>query len=285
MFYLERLIHYFCGMFLRQMKYILLFSFFALSLSSCGEYQRVLNGDDVGKKFVMSDSLYKAGKYMKAVTMMEQIVPAYRGKPQAQKLMYLYADSYYQLGDFYLSGYQFERFTVSYPKSDSVEVAAYKSARSYYELSPRYSLDQKETYTALEKVQAYINKYPSSPKRAEANKMTAELRQKLDRKAFETAKQFQRISDFKAAIGAYDNFITNHPGSIYRKEAFFRKLEAEYTLAINSFPSLVQERLLIADEYYTDFAKYFAEDEEYGKDALEIKEDIDKRLESYQKEI
>lgn len=270
-------------MFLKHIKYLAIAVLITATLTSCSEYQRVLNGDDVGKKFAMSDSLYDAGKYLKAVTMMEQIVPAYRGKPQAQKLMYLYADSYYQLGDYFLSGYQFERFTVSYPKSDSVEVAAYKFAKSYYQLSPLFSLDQKETYTALEKVQAYINKYPSSPKRSEANEMVAELRNKLDKKAFSTAKQFQRISDFKAAISSFDTFITNHPGSTYRKEAFFRRLESAYTLAISSFPSLIQERLIVADEFYTNFAKYYAEDEEYGQAALEIKKDIDSRLEAYQK--
>ena len=101
---------------------------------------------------------------------MEQIVPVYRGKPQAEKLMFMYADTYYKLEDYYLSGYQFERFAASYPKSDSVETAAYYSASSYYELSPVYSLDQKDTYTGLEKLQAFIDTYPNSEYRKEANK-------------------------------------------------------------------------------------------------------------------
>ena len=84
---------------------------------------------------------------------MEQVVPVYRGKPQAEKLMFMYSNTYYQLEDYYLSGYQFERFIVSYPKSDSVELASYKSASSYYQLSPRYSLDQTDTYIGLEKLQ------------------------------------------------------------------------------------------------------------------------------------
>ena len=86
---------------------------------------------------------------------MEQLVPAYRGKPQGEKLMFIYANTYYNLEDYYLSGYQFERFTQAYPQSDSVEIAAFKSAKSFYQLSPRYSLDQKDTYKGLEKLQEF----------------------------------------------------------------------------------------------------------------------------------
>ena len=169
----------------------------------------------------MADSLYQAGKYKKALVMMEQVVPQYRGKPQAEKLMFMYANTFYKLEDFYLAGYQFERFETSYPKSDSVEVASYKSAISYYELSPRFSLDQKETITGLEKMQSFVNKYPNTDKRAEINDKVAELRGKLEKKDFEVAKQYLRISDYKAAIAAYDNFISDHPGSKHRKDAFF----------------------------------------------------------------
>jgi len=102
---------------------------------------------------------------------MEQIVPIYRGKPQAEPLMYRYANTFYNLEDYYLAGYQFERFVVSYPKSDSLEMAAYKSAKSYYELSPRYSLDQKDTYIALEKLQGFVDNYPESEYRTGCNDM------------------------------------------------------------------------------------------------------------------
>ncbi len=114
---------------------------------------------------------------------MEQLVPAYRGKPQAEKLMFMYANTFYELGDNYSAGYQFERFTQAYPQSDSTELAFFKSAKSFYNLSERYSLDQKETYRGMEKLQDFINTYPNSEKREEANKLVTELRTKLEKKA------------------------------------------------------------------------------------------------------
>ncbi|MBT0608595.1 outer membrane protein assembly factor BamD [Aequorivita echinoideorum] len=244
--------------------------------ASCSEYQRVLRKDDVAKKYAMADSLYRLGKYKKSLKLMEQIVPAYRGKPQAERLMFIYANTYYELEDFYLAGYQFERFTQAYPQSDSAEVAAFKSAKSFYELSPRYSLDQKETDKGLEKLQEFINQYPNSAKRPHANELVAELRYKLEKKQFEVAKQYLRVEDYKAAIEAFDNFILDNPGSEFRAEAFFRRFESAYELAIVSIPSLVQERLLTAKGYYNNFTKYY-KDTEFAAEAEKIMQDINAR--------
>src|SRR5690606_588157 len=134
-------------MFLKPMRFSIFITFcLTILFTSCSEYQKVLRKDDMGKKYALADSLYNAGKYKKSLKLMEQLVPAYRGKPQAEKLTFIYANTYYQLGDFYMSGYQFERFVQAYPQSDSVQMAAFKSAKSFYELSERYSLDQKQTY-------------------------------------------------------------------------------------------------------------------------------------------
>lgn len=245
--------------------------------TSCSEYQKVLREDDVSRKYAFADSLYNQGKYKKALKLMEQLVPAYRGKPQAEKLTFIYANSYYELGGYFNSGYQFERFHQSYPQSDSAEVALFRSAKSFYNLSERYSLDQKETKKAIGKLQDYINTYANSPRREEANKLMVDLRTKLEKKEFEVAKQYYHLEDYKASIKALDNFISNNPGTIYREEAYFYRIKAAYDLAIKSIPSLVEERLLSAQGYYNSYMKYY-KDGTLNKDADELNRNINKKL-------
>lgn len=258
--------------------HIVVIALFSLVLAaSCSPYQKVLKSEDAALKYSTADSLYQIGKYKKALKLMEDIVPAYRGKPQAERLMFFYADTYFQLGDYYLSGYQFERFARSYPKSDRIEEASFKGAKSYYELSPRFSLDQTETFTGLEKLQSFIDYYPDSEYVAEANVLVKELNEKLERKAIEISKQYYNRDDFKAAIAAFENFITDYPGSSYRAEAFYMRILASYRLADNSFDSLVQERMEEAKEHYESFNKYFS-DSEFKADADEILADIEARL-------
>ncbi|WP_073316606.1 outer membrane protein assembly factor BamD [Aquimarina spongiae] len=260
------------------MKRLLYLLIFILFLGSCSEYQKVVREDDVAAKYKMAEELYKEGRYKKALRLFEQIVPQYRGKPQAERIMYYYADTYYQLEDYYLSGYQFDRFTKSYPRSDKKEEAAFKGARSYYFLSPRSSLDQEETTQAIEKLQTYINAYPESENLKEANAMVAELREKKEKKAYEVAKQYHHRRDYKVAISAFDNYLVDYPGSIFREKVLYYKLESEYLLAIGSYESLVKERLETAQGFYSNYKKYYKEGE-YTQKAEEIAEDIKVRLE------
>ena len=268
-------------MFFKTMKKSILLLLFVIVISSCGEYQKMLKNPDSGLKYAMVENLYNKGKYKKALKLMEQVVPVYRGKPQAEKLMFMYSNTYYQLEDYYLSGYQFERFTVSYPKSDSIELASYKSASSYYQLSPRYSLDQTDTYIGLEKLQAFIDTYPDSEYRKVANMKVNELILKLQKKDIEIAFQYlktgQALNSYKSAIAAFENFISDHPGSIYRIDAYFWRFQAAYELALQSVPQKVDERLIKASEYYADFVKYFSESE-LLEQANEMIIDIEIRL-------
>ncbi|MBW1297737.1 outer membrane protein assembly factor BamD [Aquimarina litoralis] len=262
------------------MKKLLFLLTFVIVLGSCSEYQKVLKDEEVGPKYKLAEELYKAGKYKKALRLFEQIVPQFRGKPQAERVMYYYSDTYYNLEDYYLAGYQFERFAKSYPNSEKREEAFYKGAKSYYFLSPRYSLDQEETDEAIQKLQAYINAYPDSENLEEANKLVAELRNKKEKKAFEIAKQYHHREIYKVAIKAFDNYLIDYPGSTFREKALYYKLESQYLLAIGSYEVFVKERLETAKGFYDNYKKYYKEGE-FTADAEEISEDIMTRLEKF----
>lgn len=229
--------------------------------TSCSEYQKVLKNEDIAPKFKMGEDLYNEGKYAKANRLFAQIVPNYRGKPQAEKLMYLYSHSFYKMRDYYTAGYQFERFASSYPKSEKLQEVSFLAAKSYYMLSPVYSKDQKETVEAIEKLQAFINLFPETEYSVEANKLVKELDFKLEKKAFEIAKQYNTIAfssaELEAAIKSFDNFIFDFPGSILREDALFYRFDSAYKLAINSVEYKKLNRLKTAKEYYESFKKKY----------------------------
>lgn len=276
-------------MFLKKMKKIIFLLSILFLTASCSEYQKILKGEDVGKKYATAEKLYEEAeaqegntkrKYKKALRLFEQIVPEYRGRPQAQKLMFIYANTYYQLEDYFLSGYQFERFVESYPDSERVEEAAYKGAKSYYFLSPRYSLDQTETQQALDKMQIFINAYPQTEHLEEANEIVTELRVKLEKKAYEVAKQYHHTEDFRAAITSFNNFLLDHPGSPFREQAYFYRFDSAYIYAVNSYQFVMDERLATARSYFEDYARYYPDGEFITKarEALVEIEEWEQRL-------
>ena len=245
------------------MKNIFYTFLIVILFSSCSEYQKALKNEDIAEKFRVGTELYDAGKYAKANRLFAQIVPGYRGKPQAEKLMYMYSNSFYMMKDYYLSGHQFERFESAYPKSEKAEEASFLGAKSYYMLSPVYSKEQKETVEAIEKLQLFINKYPNSQYLAEANTLVKELDYKLEKKAFEIAKLYNKVayfesSDYEAAIKAFDNFLIEYPGTSFREDAMFYRLDSAYKLAINSVVYKQEARLNTAIGYYNAFKKAYS---------------------------
>jgi outer membrane protein assembly factor BamD len=250
--------------------------------SSCSEYQKAIKSEDLALKLEVATKKYEAGKYEKAIHLFEQIAPAYRGKPQAERMFYMYAQSYYKTEQYYLSGYQFDSFASLYPKSDKTEEAAFLSAKSYAKLSPVYSLDQTDTDKAIEKLQGFINNYPNSQYLAEANVVVKELREKLEKKAFEIAKQYNKIADYKTAIKVLDNFISDYPGTPFKEKALYYKFDSCYQLALNSVPSKMEERLNAAKVAYVSLMK-FNPNTEYKNSADEMLAKIDKDLQQFSK--
>lgn len=227
--------------------------------SACSDYQKLLNSDDVSEKYKQAEVYYNNGEYRKANRLFEQIIPKYRGKPQAQRIIFFFAESYFQTKSYYLAAYQYENFTKSYPKSDRVQEATFKAAKSYYFQSPRHSLDQEDTFTALEKLQVFLNLYPESEYADEANQMIAELQEKLEKKDFEIAKQYYTIRDYKAAIKANENFVSGFPGTKFREESLYVKFIASYEIAINSIDAKKQERLEELIQQYNTLLRYYPE--------------------------
>lgn len=250
----------------------------ALVSTSCSDYQKLLNGDDASEKYKQAEVYFNNGEYRKANRLLEQIIPKYRGKPQAQRIIFFFAESYFQTKSYLLAAYQFENFIKSYPKSDRVQEASFKAAKSYYLQSPRFSLDQEDTYTAIEKLQVFLNLYPNSEYAVEANQMIAELQEKLEQKDFEIAKQYFTIRDYKAAIKANENFVSSFPGTKFREESLYTRFIASYEIAINSIDSKKKERLEELIQQYNTIIRYYPESlflEDLEKRMSKVNQDLD----------
>lgn len=265
---------------LKSMKHLFYILVACVLVSSCSEYQQALKSEEIAPKFKLGTELYEAGKYAKANRLFQDIVPNYRGKPQAEKLMFMYANSFYNMKQYYTAAYQFERFASAYPNSEKAQEAAFLSAKSEYQLSPVYKKDQSDTRKSLDKLQAFINNYPDSEYLAEANMLVKELDGKLETKAFEIAKQYNTVSDYQASIKSFDNFLFNFPGTSLREEALFYRLDSAYKLAMNSVEYKKKDRLNTAKTYCKSFQKLYA-DSKFADETSTMLTKIDKQLQNF----
>ncbi|MEE9408506.1 MAG: outer membrane protein assembly factor BamD [Polaribacter sp.] len=246
---------------IKNLAYLLMFS---LLLFSCGEYQKVLNKGTTEEQYKMAVKMYESNKYSKALRLFEKITPSYRGKPQMERISFMISQSNFNEKNYSISGYYFDRFSKNYPKSSKREEAAYLSAYSYKLASPNFSLDPTDTYKALEAFQSFINAYPDSDKIPEANKHYKDLRYKLQKKSFEIAKTYYRTADYdlrnyKAAIQAFDNLLSDYLGSEFKEEALYFRLKAAHDFVLKSYDRRKPERIKDAIEAYEKLKRNFPE--------------------------
>ena len=228
-----------------------------IATASCSEYNKVVNKGTSAERFQMANDFYAEKEYRKAIRLYDLALPAYASKPQKEVILYRLAESNFVEEDFISSSYYFERLMRSFPKSTKKVDAEFKRAESFYQISPKYSVEQGDTKKAIEAFQEFINNNPDSDKVADANARIKELTYKLETKAFEIAKQYYRIGNYKSAIVAFENVIIDYLGTTYKEEALFYKFKSSYELGVKSISSKKQERIESAISLYKRFSKIY----------------------------
>jgi outer membrane protein assembly factor BamD len=255
---------------------------FAILLAgACSNYQRALKGADYEKKYEVALKLYNKKDYQKAYPLFEELVSVTRVTARSEDVYYHYAWCNYYLDDLISASYHFEQFASMFPTSTRAEETAYMSAYCFFLGSPEYSLDQSNSLKAIEQMQLFVNRYPSSKRIQECNDLIDKLRAKLERKSFESGMLFFKTMDYKAAIITLKNTLRDYPLTQYKEEILFTILKSHYLLAENSVDSKKAERYKSTLDAYSNFIDKFAAGR-YAREAESIHSKARSRYQSLQ---
>jgi len=236
------------------------------------KFEKLKASNDNAKKYQAAIALYNKKDYNKALELFETLVQRYRGQAQAEDLYYYYAYSNYRLKDYTSASYHFKQFADTYPSSQRAEECNFMSAYCYYLDSPVFSLDQENTSKAIDKLQLFINLYPKSERVAETSKLIQNLRDKLERKAYENAKLYLTIGDYQAAVIDFSNVLRDYPDTKYAEEMEFLTVKAQYQYATHSNVFKQEDRYTQTVTYANQFADKYPQSK-YMPEANSLKKD------------
>jgi outer membrane protein assembly factor BamD len=256
-----------------------------LVAGSCkSKYEKLKASNDMAKKYRAALDYYNKKNYSKALDLFETLVQRYRGQAQAEDLYYYYAYANYNLKDYTSARYHFKTFADTYPSSLRAEECRFMAAYCYYLDSPIYSLDQTNTSSAIDALQLFINLYPKSERVAEAGKLIQNLRDKLERKAYENAKLYLTIGDYESAVIAFGNTVRDFPDTKYAEELEFLTIKAQYLYALNSRVYQQEERYNLAISYEDQFVEKYPSSK-YLNDAIALKKDNQQGITKTKREL
>jgi len=260
--------------------FILSFIFILLGTAGCkSRFEKLRLSNDVAKKYQEGIRLYNKKDYAKALILFEGLAQKYRGTAEAEDLNYYYAFTLYRLKDYTTARYKFKEFADTYPQSKNAEECRYMGAYCYYLDSPKSSLDQENTYKAIDALQLFINLYPKSDRATQAAQYIALLRGKLETKAFDNAKLYYDlggydITNYKSAVIALKNAQIEFPDIKFAEEMNLLIVKSQYMYAKNSYPNRQEDRFNEAIVYYNEFVEAYPSSK-YAKEAKQLKDDSD----------
>lgn len=226
-------------------------------LTSCGNYEKLMKGNDFDAKYQAAMKYYENTNYSRAIQLYENLIMHYHGKENAENISWYYAMSLLKLKDYYSAGYQFKNFFKRFPYSERAEEALYQAANCKYEESPEYYLDQKVTKEAIAEYESYLDRYPTSIHVPEINARMDELNGKLMLKAYDIAYNYFLTENYHAAYVSFQSYLNNYPDAANREDAMFYMLSSGYKYGIGSQESKMKERLQQVVNDFDRFASSF----------------------------
>jgi outer membrane protein assembly factor BamD len=240
-----------------------------LAGTSCSKLTRTLKNPSIDEKYQAALAYYEAGDYYRAGLVFEDLLPNMMGRAEAEFVQFYYAHTHFQQKQYEMASHYFKSFHDTYRRSDFAEEALYMHALAMYQNTPEFNLDQSNTENTIEAMQDFLNRYPQSAFGDKASEYIRVLRRKLELKAYNIAKQYERLGMHKAAVVAFENFQRDFPDSDFKEEVSFLKIQAQYELARVSVESMKKERYEKTIEYYYSFVDRYPQTK-YGKNAENI---------------
>lgn len=227
------------------------------------EFNRVYKSQDSDYKYEYAKECFARGEFTHAVTLLQELVTVMKGTDNGEECLYMLGMAEYCGGDYESASATFKKYFSSYPKGLYAEQASFYVGQSLYESVPEPRLDQTPTIGAINAYQQFLDYYPGSNLRKQAQDKLFSLQDKLVMKEYLSAKLYYNLGDyfgnctnggsnFEACIITSQNALKNYPYTKMREDFSVLIMKSKYELARQS----VEEKRL---DRYRD-----AEDECYG---------------------
>lgn len=264
------------------MKHCYKFILIALACSgilpACkSQYDLMLESNDVDAKYAAAFDYFNKGKYTRSAQLFESLSLLTNGTAKDDTVQYYWGLSNYQNKDYYTAETNFQQFLMNYPASPFAESAQFLRVDCLYKATLRYELDQSPTYTAMTAISEYMVNHPDGANSEVCRYMLEDLGERLDKKAFEAARLYYKMEDYKASRVAFKNILKDDADNIYREDILYYAAMSSYKYAYLSVPQKQKERYLVFMDDYLNFIGEYPEsgyrkelDALYGK----VKENI-----------
>ena len=246
----------------------------AFLMTGCtSEFSSVLKSSDKDFKYEYAKQCFAQGKFGNAITLLSEVVTAQKGRQNAQESLYMLAMAQYCNRDYEAASATFRKYFQSYPKGDFAEQASFYVGQSLFESMPDPRLDQSSTVGAINAYQNFMDYFPESSLREEAQKRLFILQDNLVMKEYLSAELYYNLggyfgninsnteSNYESCIITAENALKTYPYTSMREKFSLLIMKSKFELAQNSSEEKRVERYRDAEDECYGFLNEFPESE------------------------
>jgi len=245
-----------------------------LMTGCASEFSSVYKTADNVYKYEYAKQCFAMGKFDNAATLLAELVTIQKGKTTAQESLYMLGMAQYCNRDYESASATFRKYYQSYPKGDYAEQASFYIGQSLFESMPDPRLDQSSTIGAINAYQNFIDIYPDSPLREQAQNRLFILQDNLIMKEYLSAELYYNLggyfgninanteSNYESCIITAQNALKTYPFTNMREKFSILIMKSKYELAQNSSEEKRIERYREAEDECYGFLNEFPESEE-----------------------
>ncbi|MAP71323.1 MAG: hypothetical protein CMF81_05565 [Candidatus Marinimicrobia bacterium] len=223
------------------MRLFAIFFSFSIIFYGCSS-NKFIRDIDYEAEFEKGKLALSNKKYVRAQDHFNTVVIGASHTELGDDALFYLGETYYYMGDKLLAIAEYDRLIRRMSFSPYVEKARYRICESYVILSPKYFRDQTYSEKAIEKLQEFIDDYPNSDKREEAQSNIKILRNKLSRKVYDTGILYIKMEEYKSALIAFKQVVDLYYDSEYNELAHMK------TIACYIYRNEFEEALQYYDE-------------------------------------
>lgn len=262
-----------------KIRILLVFVLTLLVATSCGEYNKILKSTDYELKYTYAKKYFDEKKYGRASTLLEELVPIFKGTSHAEESLFLLAQSFFYDKDYVTATQYFKTYYTTYPRGEFAELARFNAAYGLYLDIADVRLDQTNTYKSMQEFQTFLEIYPQSDKVQVAQDYLFEMQEKLALKELMACRLYFNLgnymgNNYESCVVTAREALKTYPYSKYREEFQILILRSRHEVASKSVVERTAERLRdVIDEHYNYLnmfpdGKYKREADRYYRQAV-----------------
>jgi outer membrane protein assembly factor BamD len=221
-----------------------------LSLTSCGGPYTARRVGLPDEKLALADNLFERRKYDRAAVEYKDFLATFAGDERSDYAQFRLAESYRLDEQYAVAAVEYRILVNDYGYSEYVDDSFFLEGLCAFNQANRAERDQTKSYDALNRINRFLQLFPTSPRKEEAERALIEIHERLGKKDFLNAKLYYSMRENDAALIYFEKVISAFPATVWAQRSHYyrgmiMKNRGEMEEAVREFEiaSQIPERL------------------------------------------